>query len=295
MMKGEEDFASYKIVVVGLGLMGGSLAQGLKSKGQFVMAVDPDPDTRVYAVQNRVVDCISADPEDLIPEADVIVLSAPIDAILDMIPSLPKLHPGSPIVLDLGSTKVQICQALKSLPTRFQSVGGHPICGKEVGGISNATPSIFHGSVFAFTPIESTTDLANRYAEWLAKSLGSYPLWFSPDLHDRWLSVTSHLPYLLSSALTLATPLEAASLIGPGFLSVSRLAASGPAVMFPTLETNREYVLEAISNFRKQLDEIESELRSDHGSTLLDILNQARIRRTSLVRHHDRCGYLKTK
>ena len=289
MIQDDEDFASYKVVVVGLGLMGGSLAQGLKLKGQFIIAVDPDPDTRMYAVQNQVVDRISADPESLIPEADVIVLSAPIDAILDIIPSLPELHPGSPILLDLGSTKVNICQALKSLPARFQSVGGHPICGKEVGGISNATPSLFYGSAFAFTPFESTTDLARRYAEWLAKNLGAYPLWFSPEVHDRWLSVTSHLPYLLSSALTLLTPLEAASLVGPGFLSVSRLAGSRPAVMFPILETNRQYVLEAISDFRELLDEIETELRSDQRSTLPEILNQARNRRASLIKHRDRC------
>lgn len=288
-MKDEEDFASFKIAIVGLGLMGGSLAHNFQQKGQFVLAVDPDPDTRKYAIQNQIVHRVSAYPEDFIHEADVIILSAPIDAILRFIPSLPKLHPGSPIVMDMGSTKVQICKALNSLPARFQTVGGHPICGKEVGGISNATPSLFHGSTFAFTSVNSTTDLARRYVEWLARNLGAHPIWLSPELHDRWVSITSHLPYLLSSALSLVAPMETASLVGPGFLSVSRLAGSGPDVMIPILETNRQNVLEAISNFKEKLDLIESELRSDSSSALSEILNQARILRSSILADHDRC------
>lgn len=288
MMKDEGDFASFKIVIVGLGLMGGSLAHDLKRKGQFILAIDPDPDTRKYALQNQIVDRVSANPEGLIPEADVIILSAPVDHILRFIPSLPKLHPGSPILMDMGSTKVQICQALNTLPKRFQAVGGHPICGKEVSGITNAAPSLFHGSAFVFSSTDSTTDLSRCYAEWLARNLGAYPVWLSPQLHDRWVSVTSHLPYLLSSALSLVTPMEAASLIGPGFLSVSRLAGSRPDVMLPILETNRLNVLEAISDFRENLDEIESELRSDSSSALPEILNQARIRRSSILTDHDR-------
>lgn len=295
MMKDDEDFASFKIVIVGLGLMGGSLAHKLKRQGQFVLAVDPDPDTRKHAIQNQIVHRVSAYPEDLIPEADVIILSAPIDAILRFIPSLPKLHPGSPIVMDMGSTKVQICKAYNSLPKRFQVVGGHPICGKEVGGISNATPSLFYDSTFVFTSDNSTTDLARRYAEWLARNLGAHPIWLSSELHDRWVSITSHLPYLLSSALSLVVPMEAASLVGPGFLSASRLAGSGTDVMIPILETNRQNVLEAISNFRKKLDLIESGLRSDSISTLSEILNQARILRSSILTDHDRSRKLEPK
>ena len=279
----EDAFSSLKVVIVGLGLMGGSLAVGLKNTGQCVLAIDPDRNTCEYALKHKIVDRVSKDPSGFIAEADVIILSAPVDAILSFIPSLPDLHPGSPILIDLGSTKRQICQAYDQLPKRFQAVGGHPMCGKEVSGLSNADPSIFMGSVFALSPCKATTVLAKRFAEWLSTLLGANPLWLSPDVHDRWVAATSHLPYLVSSALTLITPLEVSKLVGPGFVSVSRLASSHPDMMRPVLESNRNNILEALTYFREQLDEIESELRSGEGSRLASILGEARKRRRSLT------------
>ncbi len=282
-MKDEDCFASLKFVVVGLGLMGGSLALRLKARNQYVMAVDPDPETRKFVLDNKIADRVSAEAVNLIPYADVIVLSAPVDAILAIIPTLPDLHPGSPILLDLGSTKVQICRSMSKLPQRFEAIGGHPVCGKEMSGIKNAAPTIFQGSAFAFTSTNHTTARTKRFADWLAVSLGAYPVWLEPENHDRWVAATSHLPYLISSTLTLVTPLEASSMVGPGFLSSSRLAGSLPSVMLPILETNREFVLESIAHFRGMLDAIEAKLRSEHYSAVLEILDQARRRKAALT------------
>lgn len=279
----ESTFSSWKVIIVGLGLMGGSLAVGLKKAGQYLLAIDPDRDTREYALNHKIVDRVFENPAGFITEADVVILSAPVDAILSFIPSLPDLHPGSPILIDLGSTKEQICQAYDRLPDRFQAVGGHPMCGKEVSGLSNADPSIFQDSVFAFSSCKNTTALAKRFAEWLSSLLGANPLWLSPDVHDRWVAATSHLPYLVSSALTLVTSSEVSNLIGPGFLSASRLAGSHPEMMRPVLESNRNNILEALTYFRKQLDEIEGELRSGEGPRLAHILGKARKHRKSLT------------
>jgi prephenate dehydrogenase len=282
-MKDEDGFASLKIAVVGLGLMGGSLAIRLREQGQALLAVDPDPNGREFALRHKVVDRVSADPHEIIPDADVIILAAPVDAILDFIPSLPRFHHGSPLVVDLGSTKVQICQALSALPPRFEAVGGHPMCGKAVGGIENADPALFNGAAFVFASVNRTTPRAYRFAEWLAGLLGATPLWLDPDAHDRRVAATSHLPYLVSSALALATPAEAAALVGPGFRSSSRLAGSSPTVMLPILETNRANVLEAIACFRAQLDGLEAELRERRNARLGAVLEKAREHREWLA------------
>ena len=282
----EDEFTKSIFVVIGLGLIGGSLALRLKGRKQTILAVDPDPFTREYAVTHKVVERISADPTELIPQADVIILSAPVDAILRLIPSLPDLHPGSPIVLDLGSTKVQICQALSELPPRFEVIGGHPICGKAAGGIRHADPNIFQGSTFAYSLLTLTQKRTQRFAEWLAQALGADAIWVESLIHDRWVASTSHLPYLISSALSLITPAEALRLVGPGFASSTRLAGSPSSVMVPILETNREFVLKTITRFREQLGVMEAELRSENYSELGSLLDRAKNQRDLLTSHN---------
>jgi len=255
--KDEDFFRNLRVAIVGLGLMGGSIALGLRAHCQGLSAVETDPATRDFALRKGIVSHISADPVGILPNADLVILAAPVSAILEIIPSLPDLHPGSPVVIDIGSTKFQICQALKTLPSRFEIVGGHPMCGKAIGGLQHAEASLFYGAPFAFTPLPGSTPRAIAVADQLAHILGANPVWIGPNTHDSWVAATSHLPYLLATALSLATPAEATQLVGPGFRSTARLASSPSSVMLPILETNHEFILEAISRFRHQLDVIE--------------------------------------
>jgi len=250
-------FSTQRVAIVGLGLIGGSLALGLRDHCREILAVDPDPATQELALREKIVSQISADPAAIIPQADIIFLAAPVNVILGFIPQLPTFHPGSPVVIDLGSTKKQISQALNDLPDRFEPLGGHPMCGKAVGGLAFAEADLFRGNPFAFTPLARTSERALQIAEHLTKTLHVQALWVGPNTHDNWVAITSHMPYLLASALSLATPIEASHLVGTGFRSTSRLAGSPSTVMLPILETNRGYILEAITRFRQQLDELE--------------------------------------
>jgi prephenate dehydrogenase len=274
--QGDPDFfAEVQIAIIGLGLMGGSLALGLRDRCKKLAAADPDPDTRRLANAKRIVAHITADPAEILSGADLVILAAPVSTIIDFIPLLPELHPGSPIVIDLGSTKVQICKEYQQLPLRFETVGGHPMCGKAVGGLAHAEAGLYQNAPFAFTPIAGTTVRARKYADQLAYALGANPVWIGPDTHDRWVAATSHLPYLLSSALVLGTPAEAAQLVGPGFRSASRLASSPSSVMVPILNTNRHHVLEAIDRFRHQLDHLEGLITGDDNAMLKTHLDNA--------------------
>lgn len=258
------DLASARVAFIGLGLMGGSLALALNGKVAYRLAYDPDPHTLALARQNQVADEITDDPAQILPKADLVLLCAPVKAILTWIEKLPSLHPGHATIIDIGSTKVKICAALESLPDRFDPLGGHPMCGKSVPGLEQADPEIFYGAQFAFTSLERTTSDARDVAHDLALAIGANPLWLDPQSHDRWVAATSHLPYLLSCALTLATPREAAPLVGSGFRSTSRLATSSLAMMADILSTNKANVLAALERYRAELDRIGDYLAEDN-------------------------------
>jgi prephenate dehydrogenase len=268
-------FTGTRIAIIGLGLMGGSLALGMRDRCKEIVAADPDPTTRDLAIERNIVSHITAEPSEILPDTDLVILAAPVSAIIDLIHHLPDYHPGSPVVIDLGSTKDKICKEFQLLPPRIETVGGHPMCGKAVSGLAHAEAGIFQDAPFALTPTSGTTERAREVADQLAFALGANPVWIGPNTHDNWVAVTSHLPYLLSSALALATPTEAAQLIGPGFLSTSRLVSSPSSIMVPILSTNRVHVLEAINLFRYQMDNLEATIKDNEHSKLKEHLDAA--------------------
>ncbi len=260
------------MAVVGLGLMGGSLALALHGRVAALVGYDPDPQVVSLANQQQVVDRASSDLGEILPGSDLVVLAAPVLAILDLLHRLDQLHPGPAVVLDLGSTKTLVAAAMASLPERFDPLGGHPMCGKEKASLVNADQGMFRGAVFALTPLPRTSHSAKKLVQELVKGIGAQELWLDPASHDRWAAATSHLPYLLAHALTLATPLDTAPLVGPGFLSTSRLAGSYTPMMLDVLQTNRQNILAALRIFRGSLEEIELCLMREDFEALEDIL-----------------------
>ena len=251
-----------RVVLWGLGLMGGSLAMALKGKCAGVDGIDSDPETVALARESGIIERGSTLPEQILPGADLIILAAPVRVILAQLADLPHLHPGPAVVMDLGSTKQAIMAAMESLPERFDPLGGHPMTGKEKSSLRNAEAAIYQGAPFALTALPRTSLRARQLGEALVIAIGARPLWMDAGQHDRWVAATSHLPYLLSSALARCTPEEAAPLVGPGFRSASRLAGSSTRMMSDILATNRENVREAIARFRVELDHYDALLEA---------------------------------
>ncbi len=273
----ESDFnlAQSKIAIVGLGLMGGSLALGLRGKCAALYGIGPRRATLELALSQQIVDYADTDPANILPEVDMAILSAPVPAILTFLEQLPTYTPNPCIVIDMGSTKRLIVEAMSRLPERFDPIGGHPICGKEKLSLANADRTLYYAAPFLLTPLERTTPRALSAANQIIEAVGAKAKVLDAVEHDRILASTSHLPFLISSALALTTPQDVASFVGPGFKSTSRLAGTSSSMMLGVLQSNRENVLNALHGVQNRLDEVESALSSKDYSRLESILNEA--------------------
>lgn len=275
--------ADAKIAIVGLGLMGGSLAMALRGKCASLCGIDPHPATLARALSQQIVDVADSDPANLLSRADLIILSAPVLAILDLLEKLPALMPHPCIVMDMGSTKNSIVESMSRLPERFDPIGGHPICGREKLSLANADAGLYVDAPFLLTPLERTSPRALSAARQIVEAVGAHSRFVDVSEHDRLLAFTSHLPFLLSSALSLAMPPEAASFIGPGFKSTSRLAGTPASMMLGVLQTNRENVLDAIRVVQVQLAKLENALSTNSFSDLEALLTEAQTNYHNLI------------
>ena len=286
--------AAQRVAIIGLGLMGGSLALALQGRVAALLAVDPDPEVCTLAVQQRFVERITADIEGIIHQADIIILASPVETILENIQLLGEqastasrtgapLEPGKIILLDLGSTKQAVVEAMQSLPPAFDPLGGHPICGKETSGLKHAEANLYNGATFAFTALERTSPRARNLANSLAAAVGAVPVWIDATSHDLRVAFTSHLPYLLANALAGIISDEAAPFIGPGYRSTSRLASASPTVMLDILHTNRERVLEALHSYQQQVAVIERALAEGDFTRLTSLLEAGAHRHRSNI------------
>lgn len=272
------------VAVIGLGLIGASLAGALRRSGLAteVVGSDADPSIAARAHESGLVDR-PAEATEAAATADTIILATPVGAILDLLDAIaPCLRPGA-LVLDVGSTKRRIVERMHYLPEGVMAVGGHPMCGKETGGIDHADPGLFHGATFALCETERTDARARDRAERLVAAVDARPFWIDPEVHDDAVALISHLPYLLSVALVntaLGGDHEAAPrLAASGFRDTSRLAASDVAMILDVLKTNADTVGRALERTAAALDELRALLAIQDDERLAERLEAAAIRR----------------
>jgi prephenate dehydrogenase len=273
-MNTPDAFMDARVAILGLGLIGGSLALALRGKCTGLVGADSNPQVVTLAEASGVVDQASTDPKVVLPQADLIVLAAPVGAILELLEKLADWHPGPAVVLDVGSSKSQIVAAMQTLPQRFDPLGGHPMCGKESASLANAEAGLFQGASFALTPLLRTSLQARSLAEQMVRTIGANPLWLDAELHDRWVAATSHVPYLVANALAYGLPDGSQSLVGPGLRSTTRLAVTPLSMMLDVLKTNRVNTVEALHRLSEHLDEIALQLEAEDWELLQSLLEQ---------------------
>ncbi|MBN1668658.1 MAG: prephenate dehydrogenase/arogenate dehydrogenase family protein [Anaerolineales bacterium] len=277
------DLAQQRVTILGLGLMGGSLALALQGRVARLMGCDQDGAVVALAHQQGFLDQVSTDLVSLLPQTDLLVLAAPVRANLAVLARLPELAPDGLAVIDLSSTKMEIVNAMEQLPEQFVALGGHPMCGKAHSGLAHAEAALFQEKVFVWTPTARTTAGLRSLATQITQAVRADELWLPAEQHDHWTAASSHLPYLLAVALVAATPLEAKALIGSGFGSTTRIAASGVDMRLDILLTNQEPLLAVLERFRSRLAEFEIALQAVDALRLQQLMTEARSRHAQLV------------
>lgn len=271
-------FSKMTTTIVGIGQIGGSFALALKQNkiGEKIIGVDLE-EVISNPLIKRIVDLPSSDLKESISKADFIFLATPVNTVIKLIPEIVSYMKPSAILLDSGSTKREICKKMKDFP-EYILIGGHPITGTEKAGFSSANPSLFKNKVFTLTfPNEKSLEGKN-FVYKILNGIGSIPVEISAEQHDEFLSLTSHLSYILALALTFLAKEKIEKfqfikkLIGNGFLSTSRLALTDEEMGFGILKTNSRNIIEIIEEYIEKLNYIKNLIESDKTNEIKELL-----------------------
>jgi prephenate dehydrogenase len=253
-----------RIGIVGLGLIGGSIALAARERwpASLVIAVD-NKDVLETAMRLHAID-VAAEDMIVLAEVDLVILAAPVRQNLAILEQLDEYVRQPAVVTDTGSTKRQIVQAAAALPARFTFIGGHPLGGAAASGLEHARPDLFRGRPWLFTPSSDAHGDALEKLLAFARTLGAEPRVIGVNAHDRLLAFLSHLPQLTASALMevvgAAVGEEGLALAGRGLVDTTRLASSPAEIWKDIAATNADEIGPALDTLIALLQELRADL-----------------------------------
>jgi cyclohexadieny/prephenate dehydrogenase len=271
------------LVIVGVGLIGGSIAAAVKQRGiaRSVIGVGRNRDRLDAAIEAGIIDQAAAG-FDAIDAADLVVVCTPVDRIADDVRSAAALGPGT-LISDAGSVKGCIIDELRgSLPEGVNFVGAHPMAGSEKTGWENGRADLFVDRLCVLTPDEQTPADAVDAVEQFWQALGMRTERMSPAEHDRAVAATSHVPHVAAAAVVSLIDDSNARLASTGFRDVTRIAAGDPALWLAILQGNKEAVTHEIDRLIQQLTAYRQALVAEDATAIVRMLNEARRRRDSV-------------
>ena len=274
-----------KVVVIGIGLIGGSLARDIRDKipGARILGKDANPDHLKQALELGLIDAAGADDD--LGNADVVILSIPVDATLVELPRILDKAGEHTLVVDAGSTKVAICQSVEEHQNRRNFLACHPIAGTEFSGPSAALKGLFEGKTNIICEVEKTAFKLQERGLELFRQLGMRIRYMNPEAHDKHIAYVSHLSHI-SSFMLGKTVIEKEKnerdifdMAGSGFESTVRLAKSSPAMWTPIFEQNRDNVIETLEEYIQNLEQFKLKLQQqDYPGIYTEMDNTNRIK-----------------
>jgi len=267
-----------KIGIVGLGLIGGSIALRARElwPSSLVIAVD-QKDVLEAAMRLHAID-VAADDLVVLAEADLVVLAAPVRQNIELLAELDDNVRQPAIITDTGSTKRDVVAAAAQLPPRFTFIGGHPLAGAAQGGLERARPDLFEGRPWILTTKASDHSTPLDKLSAFVRGLGAEPRVMEAAAHDRLLAYLSHLPQLTASALMHvvgdAVGQDGLSLAGRGLADTTRLASSPDDIWKDIAATNRDEIGPALDALIEVLQALRADLAD--GDRLGEVFTDAR-------------------
>ena len=270
--------------IIGLGLIGGSMAIDLKRRGfaQKILGVEADPVNAAAAQKMGLADELVSF-EDCVSGSDIVIVAVPVGTAVAMLPKILDAFEGAPdkIVIDTCSTKSNIVRCVHYHPCRGQYVATHPMAGTEYSGPWAAMPGLFDGRACIFANSEESSPKALARIEELYNILNMRPIYMNADSHDVHTAYVSHISHVTSFALAL-TVLDKEKdekhifdLASGGFSSTVRLAKSNPDMWVPILTQNRENVLQVIDTYIDKMKAFRQAIDSFDEKGIEDLILQA--------------------
>jgi prephenate dehydrogenase len=266
-----------KIGIIGLGLIGGSIALAAREiwPASLVIAVD-NKDVLETAMRLHAID-VAADDAVVLAEADLIILAAPVRQNLMLLDTLDEHVRQPAVITDTGSTKRAIVEAARALPSRLTFIGGHPLGGAAASGLEHARPDLFKGRPWLFTPSGETGGESLEKLVAFVRALGAEPRILDAAAHDRLLAFLSHLPQLTASALmhVVGDAVGDAGLefAGRGLVDTTRLASSPAEIWRDIANTNADEIRPALDTLIAILEDLRGDLTN--GDRLAEIFEDA--------------------
>ncbi len=257
------------IYIIGVGLIGGSLAIDIKKNNpdMVIHGISRKEATLDKALSLNLIDK-KAILED-VKHADLVIISIPVDATVKLLPAVLDLIPDSGLVVDAGSTKVDICKSVENHPKRRNFLAMHPIAGTEHSGPSAAIPDLFIGKTNIICEVEKTTFKLQEKALKLFSDIGMRIRYMNPEAHDKHIAYMSHLSHI-SAFMLGKTVIEKEKnerdifdMAGSGFESTVRLAKSSPAMWTPIFKQNKTNVIETLNEYITNLTQFKELMERD--------------------------------
>ena len=281
-----------KIAIIGIGLIGASIALAVKHRGiQSKLAVYDSDDDALYIAQKRGIgDDICAEIGSCVVNADLVILAVPVGVMKDvMVEMIGHLKHGA-IITDTGSTKRSVIRDISPLvPQGCFLIAGHPLAGTEFSGPEAGFPSLFEGRYWLIIPGDAPDDKVSALDDFLS-SLGAMIEQMDVDYHDRVLALTSHLPHLIAytivgTAVDLEQDLknDVIRFSASGFRDFTRIAASDPVMWRDVFLNNDEAILEMLQRFNEDLSYLQRAIRWKEGDKLFDLFSRTRDIRRSII------------
>ena len=287
---------SKTIYIVGLGLIGASMALGIKRDhpDYEILGYNRSKPSRDIALERGMIDRATDDFASFAPLADIIILTLPIKQTIAFIQELASLGLKEGVLIsDAGSTKSAIVNSAEEnfagKSVRF--IGGHPMAGSHKTGAASADVNLFENAYYIFTPSSLTTSDTLEEMKSLLSGLHARFIEIDAEEHDKVTSQVSHFPHILASGLMEQTALYAREhelagrFAAGGFRDMTRIAESEPGMWTSILLSNRETIIERIEDFKGRLDEISQAIRDEDEGQIWDFFNQAREQRQAMEIH----------
>lgn len=245
-----------RVTIVGVGLMGGSLGLAIKkhSLARHIVGFSQKETSIAEALKNKAIDEGSTDVTKAVRNSDLVVLAAPVQAIIKLMPVINPHLWRHCIVTDMGGTKVDILEAAeKNLSSPSFFVGSHPLAGSEKQGVQNARGDLFENTQCLMTPTAKTNPFAKEKVKQLWTKLGAKVKFVSAEEHDEILNFISHLPHLMAFGLMGTVPDKCVEYAAQGLKDTTRIASSSPQLWSDICLSNPKNIIRALDDFSKQL------------------------------------------